>query len=138
MGIIGGVLLKINMDIKELKIDYTEGAECGLTRCHKEFTVSEEMQPPIYMYYQLTNFYQSHRRYLKSRSAAQLAGKKVDDSTLTTDCYPAITNRDLGKTVSWGNVTLDPDAIASPCGLVAATMFNGKKLNESNYFMAPE
>jgi hypothetical protein len=32
------------------------------------------MEPPIYVYYQLKNFYQNHRRYVKSRSDDQLRG----------------------------------------------------------------
>ena len=37
-------------------------------------TVTEEMKAPVYMYYKLRNFYQNHRRYVKSRSDSQLKG----------------------------------------------------------------
>ena len=30
------------------------------------------MDPPIYMYYKLTHFYQNHRMYVKSRDDSQL------------------------------------------------------------------
>ena len=30
----------------------------------------------------------------------------------------------MNKTESWNKVELDPDAIASPCGIIAATFFN--------------
>ena len=33
------------------------------------------MSPPIYVYYKLDNYYQNHRRYVKSRSSSQLLGK---------------------------------------------------------------
>lgn len=51
--------------------------ESGVTRvdrnpCDINITVPERMEPPIYMYYKLTNFYQNHRRYVKSRSDVQL------------------------------------------------------------------
>ena len=37
--------------------------------------VETEIKGPIYVYYQLDNFYQNHRRYVKSRDNEQLAGK---------------------------------------------------------------
>ena len=33
------------------------------------------MKAPVYFYYKLENFYQNHRRYVKSRNDDQLAGK---------------------------------------------------------------
>lgn len=33
------------------------------------------MKPPIYVYYELDNYYQNHRRYVKSRSSLQLLGE---------------------------------------------------------------
>ena len=33
------------------------------------------MKAPVYFYYKLDNFYQNHRRYVKSKNEDQLAGK---------------------------------------------------------------
>jgi len=33
------------------------------------------MIAPVYVYYQLDNFYQNHRRYVKSRDYKQLMGE---------------------------------------------------------------
>lgn len=33
------------------------------------------MKPPIYVYYELDNYFQNHRRYVKSRSSLQLLGE---------------------------------------------------------------
>ena len=38
-------------------------------------TVPEKMKAPVYVYYELDNFYQNHRRYVKSRSDSQLSGR---------------------------------------------------------------
>lgn len=46
------------------------------------------------MYYQLDNFYQNHRRYVKSRSFNQLKGSYLTASQLT-DCDPITTNSNL-------------------------------------------
>ena len=57
--------------------------------------------------YQVGNFYQNHRRYLQSKSNYQLAGNQLDDEDAVV-CDPYITNKDMGKTKSWGNFDLDP------------------------------
>ena len=40
----------------------------------------------------LDNFYQNHRRYVKSKNDDQLKGKKVKKKTLEDDCDPVVTN----------------------------------------------
>lgn len=37
--------------------------------------IPKAVKEPIYVYYQLDNFYQNHRRYVKSRDNEQLQGK---------------------------------------------------------------
>lgn len=39
-------------------------------------------------------------------------------------CSPKVTNRDMNKTVSWNNVPLDPNAVASPCGYIGISHHN--------------
>lgn len=43
-------------------------------------TISPPLQSNVFMYYGLSNFYQNHRRYVKSRDDSQLNG---DRSALT-------------------------------------------------------
>jgi hypothetical protein len=38
------------------------------------FTFDEDANGPLYVYYELENFYQNHRRYVSSRDAFQLEG----------------------------------------------------------------
>jgi hypothetical protein len=42
--------------------------------CMVNFTFTEDVTGPVYVYYNLKNYYQNHRRYVKSRSALQLEG----------------------------------------------------------------
>ncbi|CAM9402516.1 unnamed protein product, partial [Laminaria digitata] len=79
-----------------------EGKECQVT-----FTVIEDMESPVYVYYELHKFYQNHRSYVKSRSYDQLAGGAASADS----CDP------LENTG-----TLD----LNPCGLVANSVFNDK------------
>ena len=39
-----------------------------LNECKISLTIDTRIEAPIYVYYQLENFYQNHRRYVKSRS----------------------------------------------------------------------
>jgi len=70
-------------------------------------TITDDMPGPVYFYYRLTNFYQNHRRYVKSRGDEQLAKTKL---TSVDACDPLIKNRN--------------DVTLYPCGLIANSMFN--------------
>jgi hypothetical protein len=37
--------------------------------------MSESFDGPLYLYYELTNFFQNHRRYYQSRDINQLRGE---------------------------------------------------------------
>jgi len=86
-------------------------------------TLDSDIQNPIYVYYQLDNFYQNHRRYVKSRSNEQLMGNWLTVNELD-DCDPIKQNKDLGRTTNWKGDALEPDDPAFPCGLVAKSFFN--------------
>ncbi|XVF77776.1 hypothetical protein PTKIN_Ptkin14bG0073800 [Pterospermum kingtungense] len=89
------------------KVSFIQNADADKT-CRRTLTVKKLMKKPIYVYYQLDNFYQNHRRYVKSRSDSQL---KDDNSQNDTDsCKPEGT-------------TIDGKAIV-PCGLIAWSLFN--------------
>ena len=45
--------------------------------CFMDITIEEDLDGPVFIYYQLENFYQNHRRYSKSRSTEQLLGQKL-------------------------------------------------------------
>merc|ERR1712141_345102 len=63
-------------------------------------------------YYALTNFYQNHRRYVKSRDEKQLLGdiEKIPDD----ECNP------------YEKVEGFPDLPVVPCGAIANSLFNDK------------
>mmetsp|Transcript_22343 Transcript_22343/g.16810 ORF Transcript_22343/g.16810 Transcript_22343/m.16810 type:complete len:102 (+) Transcript_22343:137-442(+) len=83
---LGIVLFIMSNEIQEISQRYDES--CALnTYCTFQFTVNETIDQPVYFYYQLDNFYQNHRRYVKSRDYQQLKGqyKEYDD---IGDCDP--------------------------------------------------
>lgn len=81
------------------------------------------MEKPIYLYYQLDNFYQNHRTYVKSVNYDQLGGDDIAVGSLD-DCDPIKTNSQLGFANSYGGTPLVMDAAANPCGLIARSFFN--------------
>ena len=79
--------------------------------CSLFFEIPDNMKPPVLLYYRLTNFYQNHRRYVKSLDTDQLKGKAVSNSTIKSgSCDPLRLNSD-GKAYY-------------PCGLIANSLFN--------------
>ena len=68
------------------------------------------------MYYGLTNFYQNHRRYVRSRDDNQLHGDSISPNNLQDDCAPYKT-RKVNTSAEYG---------IAPCGAIANSLFNGK------------
>ena len=81
--------------------------------CTLEFTIPDDVGPPtssLLLYYRLTNFYQNHRRYVKSFDSGQLSGSASDAGTInSSSCDP---------------LTSTFDKPYYPCGVVANSMFN--------------
>ncbi len=80
------------------------------TTCSVDFTITEKMKSPVYVYYELHNFYQNHRRYVKSRSDEQIRG---DAAGAQSVCEPKVMTGEDGAKVE-----------VSPCGLIAWSYFN--------------
>jgi LEM3 (ligand-effect modulator 3) family / CDC50 family len=75
-------------------------------KCRVSFRLDRGFDGKVYLYYGLTNYYQNHRRYVKSRDDNQLLGEF--DST-TSDCDPF--SDDNGRPIV-------------PCGAIANSLFN--------------
>nr|GAT55501.1 transcription regulator [Mycena chlorophos] len=82
-----------------------------LLQCVVEFSIPADIEHSIFLYYKLTNFFQNHRRYVKSLNTDQLKGTFVSASSLSNgDCKPLATNSN-GTAIY-------------PCGLIANSVFN--------------
>ena len=103
--------------------------------CLINITIDTKMVAPVYVYYELQNFYQvslmhatharlrrlsvvnrglvfqNHRRYVKSRNDNQLAGTIYTSTGDLSACDPLASRG--GK-------------ILHPCGLIAQSFFNGR------------
>ncbi|NXH20685.1 CC50A protein, partial [Bucco capensis] len=116
-----GIFVTSN-NIREYEIDYT-GTEPS-SPCYKclnvswdsnpctctiNFTLEQSFESNVFMYYGLSNFYQNHRRYVKSRDDSQLNGDNSSLLNPSKECEPYRTNED--KPIA-------------PCGAIANSMFN--------------
>lgn len=91
---------------KSNKVAYIKDSSIS-KNCSRFLKVPKRMKAPIYIYYQLDNYYQNHRRYVKSRSDKQLLhGLKYSS---TSSCKPEEYNNGLPVV---------------PCGLIAWSLFN--------------
>ncbi|PKY04448.1 LEM3/CDC50 family protein [Aspergillus campestris IBT 28561] len=86
-------------------------------KCTLRFDIPDTMGPPVFLYYQLTNFYQNHRKYTKSLNIQQLQGDWVSNQTInggTLKCDPA-------KSV---DLDCETGKAYYPAGAIANSMFN--------------
>ncbi|KAF6201248.1 hypothetical protein GE061_005695 [Apolygus lucorum] len=118
---IGIGLLYFSEQVKEYSMEYTDcmnkdkkpcsevimnntNAACT---CVVHFNLTEDFKGEVYLYYGLTNFYQNHRRYVKSRDDSQLLGRLSQDPS--SDCEPY--RKSGGQAIA-------------PCGAIANSLFN--------------
>jgi len=88
------------------------GGVAKVCKCEEIVEIADDamVDQSVFMYYALTNYYQNHRRYVKSRDDPQMrsvAGNKDGNS----DCAP---------------YQFGPDSVVpyAPCGIVANSLFN--------------
>jgi len=143
---IGVIVLVTSQNIAEVQStnyvsDQSEGGCCikncdshttdervDLNPCIININITQDMEPPIYMYYKLTQFYQNHRMYVKSRDDAQLSGATGLTPSLTEPYCRVGSDSKVG----WAGPESDDsdgvnDTVAnavSPCGLIANSYFN--------------
>ncbi|XP_053617317.1 cell cycle control protein 50A [Plodia interpunctella] len=119
---VGIGLLYFSDEVKEKVIDYTDCTRHGFNiscaeyikqdfmkpcECQIDFTLEDNFQSNVFFYYGLSNYYQNHRRYVKSRDDNQLLGRL--SMTPSSDCVPF--------------AYLDNKPVA-PCGAIANSLFN--------------
>lgn len=93
-------------------VNETFGPNTNTTqRCSIQFQIPEDMGAPVLFYYQLTNFFQNHRRYVNSFDSNQLANKGgFTSGSVSSNCDPLKEQSDKKPYY--------------PCGLIANSMFN--------------
>ncbi|CAH8489034.1 unnamed protein product [Schistosoma turkestanicum] len=119
---IGIVLLVTSNNVVEYVVDYTDCTEAGTQElcsqriasgqpciCFKQISIESSIPGPVYLYYGLSNFYQNHRRYARSKNDEQLLGTAYLSPSALTSCLPY--------------ASIDDKSIL-PCGSIANSIFN--------------
>ncbi|KAJ6253949.1 cell cycle control protein [Anaeramoeba flamelloides] len=111
--IIAIIVGAVGSSVKTYEARYDD--KCTLNEtCTVDIDIEEDLEGPVYLMYELTNFYQNHRRYAESRSNAQLMGNDISWYQLE-ECIPRKTKD--GKDD-------DLDEVYYPCGIIAFSRFN--------------
>ena len=129
---LGAVCLGASNSVDEVRVRYDDDPACfqgffptaaeadrrrsdagAGTTCVLTLTPRRTLKAPVYVYYEMTDVLQNHRRFVKSRSDDQLAGRQHGD--FATACEPK------------AYVVNDTDGTkraVNPCGLMAWSTFN--------------
>jgi len=84
-------------------------------KCELAIEIENDLEGTVYYYYKLTNFFQNHRVYVKSRDNSQLSGStSINANNINTNCEPY-------RTLEDANGNKQPIA---PCGTIANSLFN--------------
>ena len=125
--VIASLILITNIKKNFIEVEYTS---CNLnTKCEIEFNIDNDINPPIFVYYKLENFYSNHIDYVKSKNYMQLRGKKVSDKKIDFSCKSMSRNRDHfidvseDEILSYKSKIMPKDSIMNPCGLIANSIF---------------
>ena len=123
---IGVGLMYFSDQVNEVVVDYTDCTDAAGTLCSEAITTNpgstcncvipvpaedigdKNWEGQVFIYYGLTNFYQNHRRYVKSRDDKQLYGDIT--RAPNEDCKPFDTDNNSVK--------------YAPCGAIANSLFN--------------
>jgi len=125
---IGVGLIYFSNGVNEVSYDYTDCTNAAGKLCHEiidkdpmadcqcvvdlpaEDFGDEDWDGNTFIYYALTDFYQNHRRYVKSRDDQQLLGKM--DTEVAPDCAP------------FDKPENDSSKFYAPCGAIANSLFS--------------
>jgi len=117
VGIAIAVLIT-DQNVREVVINYDEycdlDVESNGTNCVVDYDLEVPLRLPVYVYYELDNYYQNYRLYAKSRNQQQLEGENVTELSALSDCAP----------MDSFNHSTNPSDFYFPCGLIAWSMFN--------------
>lgn len=110
---IGITSLLASNSIREVAVEYQNACPLGSSSCNIHVDLEKPLRAPVYMYYELDDYYQNYRMYAKSKNYDQLTGKWVGYSGLG-ECDP----------IRSENESRADEDVYYPCGLIAWSLFN--------------
>ena len=138
--IFGAIILSESNKVKEIRVRYDDIEACQADwrtphTCLVPLPITEDIESPIFFYFEIKNMYQNHRKYNKSRDIYQLMGDLRSVSEIDKYCDPIVDMQDLGF---YTTLNISSSAPANPCGLVAKSYFNDTySIVDSSYSEIP-
>eukprot|EP00741_Cyanophora_paradoxa_P006021 tig00000970_g5839.t1 len=128
---LGIAALVASRSVVEIRKNYVpEVCTSGSSTCSVTIEVEQDIKGPLMFYYEIENFYQNYRTFVRSTSEKQLSGKEVAPEA---DCG-SLTNLEqrapyyvpgLSAPVTFsGQCGADGTGCLSPCGIIAWSQFN--------------
>ncbi|GAU97457.1 hypothetical protein RvY_08746 [Ramazzottius varieornatus] len=93
-------------------------------KCREAFTITENITGPVFLYYALDNFFQNHRKYVKSRDDDQLMGKFKQAVVAADGTYSGPSSDCAPYLVYQPSQNGAPGVAFAPCGAIARSLFN--------------
>ena len=99
------------------------------TKCEITFYIGEDMEPPIFVNYRLTRFYQNYQSYFLSRDGWELQGKPEDGTGCPGEARMGVTltrTCDNENTLFENGIQTNTCKTLRPCGRAAYSYFSDK------------
>mmetsp|Transcript_45527 Transcript_45527/g.73206 ORF Transcript_45527/g.73206 Transcript_45527/m.73206 type:complete len:216 (-) Transcript_45527:794-1441(-) len=98
--LIGLYVERMSSDIHEIRVRYDDVCRTTSSNtsslspppCQLQVKIPEDLSQPVFVYYSLEEFFQNHRGYITSFSAAQISGEMISESDARKTCSPAAFN----------------------------------------------
>ena len=124
---LGTPMIILANNTNEIRIEYTKCRKNNddNNTCKLSFT-TKKLSEPLFLYYELNNFFMNHRKFVKSKIWAQLRGDEVSSKQTCDDAWTMeqmFGEESVYYTNEWGH-TFNKTDIANPCGLIARAFFN--------------
>jgi hypothetical protein len=123
--VIGAVLVYYGNQIREFrgKVEWKEKKSIQ----NVDVDVDKEMKKPVFVYYEISNYFQNRRKYLQSISYKQLKGNEISRVEADKQCHHADIKQLLIKRYQESKINIPEDKddeVAVPCGIVAKSYPN--------------
>ena len=117
--IFGLLYYKASNDVQEFIFPYDK--YCGInSTCILPINITETMDSKVYIYYELTNFYQNNFMYANSKVWKQLNGEFLPSKDDLSKCEPRTENKST-------------NLVLVPCGAVANSVFTDSFIFSNNF-----
>lgn len=128
--ILGAVLLGYSYKVVEYRKRYDDDCKDQLGQdCIVNLDFPDKLEHPVFIYYEIHNYFQNHRKYVKSYCKNQLADEDFDKA-ICQFCAPYAERNDYPDDNQTKELLKKLDAseykpkdLVHPCGLIAYSLF---------------